>query len=249
MKEFIGEALGTAIIVIVGCGCLALNTLYGWFTLPGAIALIWGLGVATAIFFSRGICSAHLNPAVSVALLSQNRFKINQLPLLLSAQLIGGIIGALLLYGLFQQEIALYELTHSIERSSFNGTATAGIFTCHYPAPGNNTIKLSTSIAAILELAGTFVLMSSILLTERFNVHKNIQPFLIGLTVTVIIMFIGSLTQAGLNPARDLGPRLVNQLFGWESLSLEKSNHVLVYILSPISGALLAARLFRPQKD
>lgn len=245
MKEYFGEILGTAIIVVIGCGSLALNTLYGWFNVPGAIALVWGLGVATAIFSSRILCSAHLNPAVSVALFYQRRFSFNQLPFLLSAQLAGGVIGALILYGIFHNDIIQYELMNSIQRDGLTGNLTAGIFTCHYPAPGNNSIELSTAMAATLELAGTFVLMSSILLTEKFNVHRNIQPFLIGLTVTVVILFIGSLTQAGLNPARDLGPRVVNQLFGWQSLSLEKSNYLLVYILAPILGAVLAARLFR----
>jgi len=103
---------------------------------------------------------------------------------------------------------------------------------------------------AVGETLGTFLLVLMIFaLTEGCNVGRPndaLAPVFIGLTVTSVICLIAPLTQAGLNPARDLGPRLVAWLAGWGDAAFpdRAGGFFYVYVLSPVLGALVAARFF-----
>ena len=68
MKDFIGEMLGTFVLTLMGCCSVAVAVLFGEYNSIFQIGLVWGLGVTLAIFLTRNICCAHLNPAVSVAM-------------------------------------------------------------------------------------------------------------------------------------------------------------------------------------
>ena len=70
MKGFIGEMLGTFILTFLGCSSVAVAVLFGEYNSIFQIGLVWGIGVTLAIFLTRHICNAHLNPAVSVAMAS-----------------------------------------------------------------------------------------------------------------------------------------------------------------------------------
>ena len=100
------------------------------------------------------------------------------------------------------------------------------------------------------ETVGTFVLVTMIFsLTEGCNLGRPddaLAPFFIGLTVTIIISIIAPLTQAGLNPARDLSPRLFSMIAGWGKAALPDQNfgHLTIYCLGPVVGASLASLVF-----
>jgi glycerol uptake facilitator protein len=251
MKGFIGEMLGTFILTLFGCSSVAVAVLFGEYNSIFQIGLVWGIGVTLAIFLTRHICNAHLNPAVSVAMVVAGRMKAKMLPGYLVAQLVGGIMAGAMLYILFSPSIAQYELTHDIVRGTAASVDTARMFGEFYPNPGDAIATVSLPLAMLAEGFGTMLLALFIFgLTEDCNVGKpssDLQPLFIGLTVSSIIFFVAPLTQAGLNPARDFGPRVVAWLMGWGSAALPDAvgGWFWVYILAPILGGAVAALLFK----
>lgn len=252
MKGFLGEFLGTFVLTLFGTACVACAVLFGEYNSIFQVGMVWGLGVMLAIFLTRNICCAHLNPAVSVAMVVAGRMKARMLPTYLAAQFLGAIVAGSVLYLLFNPSIATYEAAHDIVRGTASSVDTARMFGEFYPNPGDAAIAtVSLPLAMFAEGFGTFLLALFIFaLTEDCNVGKpsaTMQPLFIGMTVSSIIFFIAPLTQAGLNPARDFGPRLVAWLSGWGSAAMpdEVGGWLWVYILAPIIGSTLAALVFK----
>jgi glycerol uptake facilitator protein len=248
-KEFIGETLGTFVLVLFGCGSVAVSVLFNGYQGLLQIALVWGIGVTLAIYLTRHLSCAHLNPAVSIAMVISKRMLIRRLPVYLIAQFTGAILAGLALYLLFAPSITAYETTHGIIRGTNESITTAKIFGEYYHSPGSTTV-VSLSLAMGAEAFGTFLLLLMIFaLTEGCNVGRPdnaIAPLFIGLTVTSVICLIGPLTQAGLNPARDFGPRMVAWMTGWGSASFpdKVGGFFFVYILAPILGGCIASLFF-----
>lgn len=252
MKEFIGEMMGTFVLTLMGCCSVAVAVLFGEYNSIFQIGLVWGLGVTLAIFLTRNICCAHLNPAVSVAMVLAGRMGARRLPLYIMAQMAGAVLAGLVLYGLFSASIAQYEAVNGIVRGSLASVDTARMFGEFYPNPGDAVVStVSLPLAMCAEGFGTFLLALFIFaLTEDCNVGRpssDLQPVFIGLTVSSIIFFIAPLTQAGLNPARDAGPRLVAYLSGWGDAALPDGvgGWFWVYVLAPVIGSSLAALFFK----
>ncbi len=248
-KEFIGETLGTFILVLFGCGSIAVTVLFNAYQGLMQIALAWGIGVTLAIYLTRHLSCAHLNPAVTLAMWIGKRMAIRRVPAYLAGQFTGAILAGLVIYLLFGPSISSFENTHNIVRSSVESIQTAKMFGEYYAAPGSLAI-VSMPLAMIAEVLGTFLLLLMIFaLTEGCNVGRpndSMAPMFIGLTVTSIIGLISPLTQAGLNPARDFGPRLVAWLFGWDNAAFpdQSGGFFFVYILAPIIGGMLASLFF-----
>lgn len=251
-KELIGEMMGTFVLTLFGCCSVAVAILFGEYNSIFQIGIVWGLAVTLAIFLTRNICCAHLNPAVSVAMTVAGRLSIKKLPGYLLAQVVGAMLAGLVLYGLFSASIAHYESIHDIVRGTAASMDTARMFGEFYPNPGdalNSTVSLPLAMCA--EGFGTFLLALFIfMLTEDCNVGRpssDMQPLFIGLTVSSIIFFIAPLTQAGLNPARDFGPRIIAYLSGWGDAALPDAvgGWFWVYILAPMIGSSIAALLFK----
>jgi glycerol uptake facilitator protein len=213
------------------------------------IALAWGIGVTLAIYLTRHLSCAHLNPAVTLAMWISKRMAARKVPAYLTGQFTGAILAGLIIYLLFGPSISAYESTHNIVRGSAESVQTAKMFGEYYAAPGSLAI-VSMPLAMAAEALGTFLLLLMIFaLTEGCNVGRPndaMTPMFIGLTVTSIIGLIAPLTQAGLNPARDFGPRLIAWIFGWGSAAFpdQSGGFFFVYILAPIIGGMLASLFF-----
>ena len=252
MKDFIGEMMGTFILTLMGFCSVAVAVLFGEYNSIFQIGLVWGLGVTLAIFLTRNICCAHLNPAVSVAMVLAGRMCPKRLPLYIVAQMVGAVLAGVVLYGLFSASICQYEAIHDIVRGTTSSVDTARMFGEFYPNPGDASVSaVSFPLAMCAEGFGTFLLALFIFaLTEDCNVGRpssDLQPLFIGFTVSSIIFFIAPLTQAGLNPARDLGPRIVAYLAGWGDAALPDrvGGWFWVYVLAPIIGSSIAALFFK----
>ncbi len=248
---FVGEFLGTFILVFFGCGSVAVTVLFSAHTGLFQIALLWGLSVTLAIYATRHLSCAHLNPAVSIAMVIGNRMVLRKLPVYICAQLSGAFLAASVLYLLFSASIAQYELSNAIVRGSAESIQTAMIFGEFYPNPGSgNNVVVSMTTAALAEAIGTFALVFFIFaITEGCNLGRPndiLAPIFIGLALAVIISIIAPLTQAGLNPARDFGPRMFAFLAGWGRAALPDDNYgfLVVYILAPVSGGGMASLFF-----
>lgn len=235
--KLFAEALGTFLIVHLGCGTVCAALFHGAQTGLWQIAAAWSLAVALAIYTTASVSGAHLNPAVTVAM-ALVRFSptlgFQEVVPYVLAQLTGAFAGAALNLGLFGESIAAFEATEGIVRGTAAGVASAKAF-------GEYWSVSSWFTALLAETSGTFVLALVVFsLTHEKNdaVAPALVPAVIGGTVGALISVIAPLTQAGFNPARDFGPRLVTWwLGGWgRAVSLQGW---WVYVLGPILGAVL----------
>jgi len=248
-SEFIGETLGTFVLVLFGCGSVAVSTLFGAHQGLMQIALAWGIGVTLAIYLTRHISCAHLNPAVSLAMVISTRMPLRKLSTYVLGQFMGAFLAGLTIYMFFAPSISNYENIHGIVRGTAESISTAKMFGEFYTSPGSLAI-VSMPLAAGAEAFGTFILLLLIFaLTEGCNVGRPdnaLAPLFIGLTVSSIICLIAPLTQAGLNPARDFGPRMVAWIFGWGKAAFpdQSGGFFLVYVLAPIIGGAAASIFF-----
>ncbi len=248
-RDVIGETLGTFLLVLLGCGSVAVAVLFQAHQGVLPVAVVWGVGAMLAIYLTRHLSCAHLNPAVTLAMVASGRMAVRKMPVYLASQIAGAFLAGLVLYALFAPSIAAFEAEHHMVRGSPESVRTAMMFGEFYPNPGC-TAHVSFVLAMFAEALGTFLLVLMIFaLTEGCNVGRPndaLAPVFIGLTVTSVICLIGPLTQAGLNPARDLGPRLVAWLMGWGAAAFpdRMGGFFHVYVLSPVVGAVAAARFF-----
>lgn len=249
--DFAGEAIGTFILVFFGCGSVAVTVLFAAHAGLFQVAAIWGAAVALAIYATRHLSCAHLNPAVSLAMVLGRRMSPCKLPAYLAAQFFGAFLAAGVIYLLFGASITAYETAHAIERGAPSSVQTAMIFGEFFPSPGVGVaMSVSTLNAFAAEATGTFILVFLIFaLTEGCNVGRpddDLGPIFIGLTVMVLICVIAPLTQAGFNPARDLAPRLFAASAGWGRAAFPNPSHAFftVYVAGPCFGGSLAAFVF-----
>ncbi|MGC8659705.1 MAG: MIP/aquaporin family protein, partial [Desulfomonilaceae bacterium] len=213
------------------------------------VALIWGIAVILAIYATRHLSCAHLNPAVSVGMTLIGRMEPRLLPWYMGSQLLGGIAAGVLMLAIFHVSISGYETAHAIIRGTPASLKTAMLFGEYYPNPGVhlNWLKVSMANAMLAEGFGTFLLVMMIFsLTEGCNVGRpndGASPVFIGGTVTVLIAIFAPLTQAGFNPARDFGPRIVAYFAGWERIAIPGPDwgFLWVYIAAPMVGGFVAS--------
>ncbi|MDO7173056.1 MIP/aquaporin family protein [Mariniflexile sp. AS56] len=244
IKEYLGEFAGTFILVLFGCSSVASAVILGAFNSLLEVAIIWGIGVAIAIFTVRNMCPAHLNPAVSLAMCFAQKLKFKKLPFYILSQSFGAFMAAALIYFIFNDSIIIYETTHAIVRGSADSYRSAMMFGEYFPNPSfEGLLHTSPLKAGFMEGLGTFILVLVIFrLIERQEQIDNTTPILIGLTVTLLICLIAPFTQGGFNPARDFAPRLVAYFGGWKMAAFPSYPYSFftVYILAPFIGGLLA---------
>ena len=243
-----GELIGTFVLVFFGIGSVAVAVLFDALNLF-QIATIWCFAVIGGIYASKKWSDAHLNLAVTIGFLIQNEIKLKQVVSYGTGQFIGSVLAGIAVYLIFSGDITDFEASHNIIRGLESSKTTAMMFGEFYPNPGNKDLKeLSTISAMALEAIGTFLLMSMILLLVNSNkINHKIIPSTIGITVGILIIFIAPYTQAGFNPFRDLGPRLVSAIMGWKLIvfDLKQFGFITVYVLGPILGATIASLLYK----
>ncbi len=241
-----GEMIGTFILVFIGCGSVAVAVLYSPLEL-WHVALIWSAGVAIAIYATKAYCPAHLNPAVSLAMTLAGKSKTSKLLPYVISQFIGAALAAILLFTLIDSDLQAFETSKHILRGEANSYASAVMFGEFFPNPGfEDQLTVSHLQACMAEGLGTFTLVLVIfLLTAKPRSFDKLIPILIGLTVGAIIMVVAPYTQAGLNPARDFGPRVVAYFTGWKIAAFPAVSwsFLTVYILSPLVGGVAACQL------
>ncbi|WP_434339415.1 MIP/aquaporin family protein [Motilimonas cestriensis] len=244
LGECLSEFIGTGLLIFFGVGCVAALVLTGATFGQWEISIIWGVGVAMAIYCSGGVSGAHLNPAVTIALTLSHGFDKRKVLPYIGSQLLGAFSAAALVYALYSNLFINYELTHNMVRGSQESLALAGIFST-YPNP-----LLSFGGAFAVELVITAVLMFVILaLGDDRNGAANgaATPLLVGLLIAVIGGSLGPLTGFAMNPARDFGPKFFAYLAGWGDIALTGAKDIpyfIVPILAPIMGASLGGWLY-----
>lgn len=253
---FIGESLGTFILVFFGCGSVAAAVLLGAQVGIFQVAIVWGLGIATAIYLTGSLSGAHLNPAVTLAMAVFGDFPKSRILPYIGLQLVGALVASATLYVIFGDSLRVYEVANGITRGAPGSEATAMIFAEYFPNPGGKPLdelarlKMSGGAAFVAEVIATAILLLVIFcVTDDRNKTRPqlLTPLAIGSTVTMLISLIGPLTMACMNPARDLGPRVFSSVAGWGSVpwTVNGWGWLTVYILAPLIGGLLGGAIYK----
>ena len=196
MTNFIGELVGTMLLVLLGNGVVAGALLKdskaengGWII----ITVGWGLAVTLAIYAVGSISGAHINPAVTLGLASIGEFPWSKVPYYISAQMIGAIIGAVLVW--------VHFLPHW--RKTESTDLKLAVFAT---APAVRTIWANL----VSEIIGTFVLVLGLLFIGANEFTEGLNPLIVGFLILSIGLSLGGTTGYAINPARDLGPRIAH---------------------------------------
>jgi glycerol uptake facilitator protein len=256
-RALAAECLGTYLLVLFGTGSVAAAVLTGAQVGLWQVAVVWGFGVALAIYATAAVSGAHLNPAVSLAfaLRRPDGFPLGRLLPYCAAQLAGGLLAGGTVAAIFWPFIERFEAEKRLVRGAPGSEAVAMVFGEYFPNPalfgtGAAARALVSPLAATLvEAFGTAVLVFLIFaLTDADNAAAppaRLPPFFIGSTVAALISLFAPVTQAGWNPARDLGPRLVALALGWGAVAIPGPDWgFLAYIAGPLAGGPLGALVY-----
>jgi glycerol uptake facilitator protein len=224
-QKFTAEVIGTAILVFIGAGSVPLTVLltgenpFGSSELS-TISFCFAFAIFAAVYSVGHISGAHINPAVTIALLATRKIDSRTAGIYIVAQVIGAIIGAVLTYiiliGNDPAKLGLGAVTYNVD--------TSGI-----------------AVALAAETIGTAILVFTVFgAAVDGRAPAGFAGIIIGFIVYGIIILVGPITGAALNPARQFGPELVQSIIGastkWEQLP--------VYIIGPIAGGLIGAFLY-----
>ncbi len=238
MHAYTAELIGTMMLILFGNGVVANVVLArtkgndsGWIV----IAAGWGIAVFIGAFCANEFSGAHINPAVTVAMVLGGKLGFGQAAGYIVAQFIGAVIGAALVYFFY--------------REHFNVTDDADAkLACFCTAPNIRNLPQ----AFFCEVVGTFALILPIFLMALQ--HPDSDPVVglgslgllpVGLLVFGIGLSLGGTTGYAINPARDLGPRLVHALLPIKDKRDSDWSYAWVPVAGPLVGAALAAVLYR----
>ena len=234
-RALLAETLGTFWIVQIGTGAVMSAIFTSSLQSLWQIAVVWMLAIASAICVTAPISGAHLNPAITLSLALFRKFSWKQVLPYSLAQVVGATLASGVNYGLYAHLIRDFEAAQSAKRVTC--IASAKVFGEYF----GSTPRV---VAFCAEALGTALLAAVVFaLTHPRNkeTSQNVPvPLMIGGTVAALICVLGPLTQAGFNPARDFGPRLVAYLAGWTQVAFQGA---WLYIVAPLLGAPLGAAL------
>ena len=224
MKKYLAECIGTAVLVILGCGTAML---VGCDAASGGgyilTALAFGLSIVAMAYCVGNISGCHINPAVSLGVLISGGMKGKEFVGYVIAQIIGALIGSGILALIFSLG-GVKDMT-----GGFGSNGLAGV--------GGSAVA-----GLIVEIVLTFIFVMCILgVTSKKAKHGSFGGLVIGLTLTgVHILGIG-LTGTSVNPARSIGPAIVAAIAG----NMDALASVWVFIVGPLVGAALAAVVYK----
>jgi glycerol uptake facilitator protein len=222
-QRALAETLGTALLVLVGPGSVVATLVLAGDAKPAisgadllGISFAFGLVITALVYAIGKVSGCHINPAVTFALAVTKRFPWREVPTYVGAQVVGAVLGALGIWAIFTQT----GIDFGLGQTSFNEAA------------------VPWGAAIFAEGIGTFILMFAILGIVDSRSPGDFAGLVIGGAVVAIIMVVGPITGASLNPARAFGPELVAALGDgpthWGQL-------IPVYVLPGLVGSALAA--------
>ncbi len=216
MKKYICEFIGTAVLVLFGCGSavIAGNTLG---TL--GIALAFGLSIVAMAYVIGDVSGCHINPAVSLAMFINKKLNAKDFAFYVIAQILGGIVGIGILYFILVQ-CGLG--TENLGQNAYGDLSTTGI---------------GVFGALLTEIILTFVFVYTILGVTSNPKMSSVSGIVIGLTLTFVHIMGIPLTGTSVNPARSLAPALF--------IAKGALEQVWLFIVAPLIGSALAAYAFK----
>lgn len=237
MTPFIAEIIGTALLILLGGGVVAnvvlnktIGNNSGWIVITAG----WALAVYVAVVVTGPYSGAHINPAVSIGLAIVGKFPWESVSSYVLAQMIGAMLGASTVWLVYKNHFDATE----------DGDSKKAVF-CTAPAIRNTFSNL------ISEIVGTFVLIFTILYFTNATINDTQTIIGLGSLGAVPVAFLvwaiglslGGTTGYAINPARDLGPRIVHALLPIKDKAPSDWSYSWIPVLGPIIGASLAAFL------
>ena len=218
MKKYVCEFIGTAVLVLFGCGSAAiageaLGTL--------GIALAFGLSIVAMAYVIGNISGCHINPAVSLAMLINKKMTVKDFICYVIAQVLGAVLGIAILYCIMTCS-GLDIATQGLGANGFNEASS---------------VNLNMVGAILVEIVLTFVFIYTILGVTSDENKSSVAGIVIGLTLTFVHIMGIPLTGTSVNPARSLAPAI---FLGGEALK-----QVWVFIVAPFVGSTIAAVVFK----
>jgi len=231
MTPFVSELIGTAVLITFGTSVVAnvlLNKTKGNNSGLIVIGFGWAIAVFVGVFISAEASGAHLNPAVSVGLAIAGKFPWSDVPSYVLAQFLGAFIGSTLTYLMYKDHFS----------ETKDPSLKLAVF-CNSPAinkPINNLIT---------EVIATFIFMLAILFIQKGEMKLgSLDALPVALLVLGIGLSMGGPTGYAINPARDLGPRIMHALLPITEKGESGWNYAAIPVLGPVLGAILAGLLF-----
>ena len=222
LKKCLAEFIGTFVLVFCACGVAAYT--HGD---PVATSFAFGLVIVAMAYSIGRISGCHINPAVSIAFLIKKKMTLKEFLLYVCAQVLGGFVGALLIFGIFKMN---------------NGSVAGLGDACNYTLTGE--LKAGPIFAAIIaEVVLTCIFVFVILhVTDEKSekVSGKLAGLIIGFTLVLVHLIGIGLTGTSVNPARSLATAITSAIY---FDSTEALKQVWIFILAPLAGGVLAAIL------
>jgi aquaporin Z len=230
MKKYLAEMLGTAVLVLVGCGSVTIGR---YALLGGAdafaplgvlpVGLAFGLAVTAMAYGIGPVSGCHINPAVTLGVWSAGRMPTSDVPGYIIGQVIGGILGAGLLYLILSGKEGGWDLAKGGLGQNGFGPGVLGGY--------------STAAAFVTEFVATFIFVTVILGATSAAGSTPVAGLAIGLTLFILHLAFVYVTGVSVNPARSFGPAL---FVGGAALA-----QMWLFVAAPIAGAVAAGVLFK----
>lgn len=222
MRKLVAEFIGTAWLVLGGCGSAVLAAAYPELGIGFAgVSLAFGLTVLTMAYAIGHVSGCHLNPAVTVGLWAGGRFSAREVPGYVIAQVLGAIVGA----------GVLYVIASGIPAFSAMGGFASNGYGEH--SPGGYSLAAALACEVAMTFAFLFVIMGS----THGRAPKGFAPIAIGLCLTLIHLISIPVTNTSVNPARSTGPALFAGGIALQQLWL--------FWAAPLVGGALGGFAFR----
>ena len=236
MNAYLFEFIGTAMLILLGNGVVANLVLkdtkgsnLGWV----GISLAWGIAVFCGVFVSADVSGAHINPAVTVSLAIAGKFSWDLVPGYIIAQILGAMMGNLLVWLTYKKH---YEAT--TDQSAILATFSTS------PAIRSPFWNFMTeAIGTFTLVLGVFFIASGSIGDESISLG-SLDALPVALLVMGIGFSLGGPTGYAINPARDLGPRIMHTLLPIKNKGKSDWNYAWVPVLGPLVGGLIAALVF-----
>jgi glycerol uptake facilitator protein len=227
LSIFGAEVIGTAILILLGDGVVAGVLLAhskaqnsGWIVITWG----WGMGVAMAVFAVGQFSGAHLNPAVTLGFAVIGNTEWSDVPKYLAGEFCGAFVGATLVWAAYSNHW----------RETEDPGLKLAVF-CTAPAIRNTVANIIT------EVIGTFLLVFGVLAIVANELAPGLAPLLVGLLVLAIGLSLGGPTGYAINPARDLGPRIMHAILPIAGKGPSDWGYAWIPVLGPLIGGALGA--------
>lgn len=232
MTALLGEFIGTAMLIVLGNGVVAnviLNKTKGHNSGWIVITLGWAMAVFVGVYIAAPFSGAHLNPAVTIALATAEKFPWQDVPMYVGMQIAGAFAGAVLVWAMYKKH--------------FDETTDAGTILAVYatgPAIRNTFSNL------LSEIIGSFVLILGVLyIVSPQNSLGALDALPVALLVLAIGLSLGGTTGYAINPARDLGPRIAHAILPAKYKGSSDWAYAWIPVIGPVIGAVLAVLVMK----